>query len=51
MDNGLRLSPNIRVMTNIRIYRASIDVAEESGTLEAEAVGDMRVITKMIKKK
>ena len=41
------ISPNIRGMTNIRTYQASTDVAEENRTLEAEAIGDIGVITKI----
>ena len=42
------ISPNIRGMTNIRTYQSSTDVAGENRTLEAEAIGDIGVITKII---
>ena len=47
MGNKLRFYvPYVTKYINIRTYQASIDVAEENRTLEVEAIGDMRVITK-----
>ncbi|XP_043263816.1 uncharacterized protein LOC122404031 [Colletes gigas] len=49
LDSGstAHMTPNIKYMTNIREYRTNIDVAETNRSLEAEAIGDIRIV-KMI---